>query len=284
MPTPKRVPKKNNKDDVEIQSFAIFTRSLQDGKSRFEQIGGKKEAIDGHVYFYTEKGEILGHSDKNGEYKFIPGVCCQVKGTSQDVTNYPCSIEFISYCFHSIEPIMFVFVNVSSEEVYFKLISKTFIQNDLGIQDPETHPKESKTISFNVSDLFTGDSNQLLDAFIHLSPNFSPQTKKELQSATPGQLEHHKNMITGILGEDSQKIFEMEALIFLEAPFDMTNLKSLRSKLNFTETEVNFYIEKLVAKEILTKVRDILSIADVSVGKSLLDELITKKGVEYVYG
>lgn len=286
MTSKKRVAKKNPKDDTETRSFAILDLARLNDLVRFERIGGKKEAIDGYLSFYEEDDSILRLPDQEGVLKNIPPVHYQVKGTEIPSTYYPCSLVFLGYCFDSIEPVFLFYVHTKrgSEKIYFKLIDKDFIRNTLNIENIQTYINDSKSVSFDESDVFTGDHKQLLDIFISKSPTFKEKSKKDVKPATADELQKHKEAIANILGDGNDKVLELEAFIFLGAPFDIFNLDTLRIKLGLTDKEMGFYIEKLLEKGVLTEKSEILSVSDVKVGKSLLDELITRKGIEYVYG
>jgi hypothetical protein len=270
-----RLKKKNATQDQEDSGNDLLKQSF--GKrAKFNFVLDNFPNLDGFLEFYDKDSFPLNKKP------FF-----QTKSTSiLTKTSYQYELEHLNYYFREPNPIILFFVNIPKKEIYYIIVSKHYISTVLKI-NPETYVGDTKTIEFSKLNLFTGDIDKLIsdydDEYLELTQ--IRQLEASSQGASKNEVSEHKRKVIQMVASEAEKIFMLEALFFFYFPANLTDIdliKKIADKVGVSGKELDYLLEKMFDSKILNNIKNLVSVQDPKVARKFLDDLITKKGVEYL--
>jgi hypothetical protein len=270
-----RLKKKNITKTQEDEGNDLLKKAFGN-RAEFTFVRDTYPNIDGFLELYSEDLYPL-----NKKYFF------QTKSTSKPENNsYSYEIEHLNYYFGEPAPTILFFVNIPKKEIYYLVASKHYISKVLNI-DPATHSDSTKTICFFKKNLFTGDIDKLISdyetEFFELT--HMRQLEATSQGASKNEVLEHKRKVTQMVASEAEKIYELEALLFFYFPVYLTNIdliKNIADKVGISGKEIDYLLVKMFDSGILNNIKNLVSVQDPKVARKFLNDLITKKGMEYL--
>lgn len=263
---------------------------LNSNEINIQHIGGNNPSTDGLVHFFNRDDSGPRTFEKYGRPQ-IAKTDYQLKSTNTRGKKKQCfSIEDLRYYSKCSNPVFVFLVDIPSRICYWEIIDSDYIIDKLKIADIDTTNIKSKTVHFKdekiignatVEDLFNDFTKISSTAS---SPTEIPSSDVKLEEE---KLAKYKDTLSQLIQGDLEKILDLEAMVFFHSPFTITEdavLQSILSKVELSTVEFEFYTNKLIATDIMTRVGDVLSVTDSKAAQGLLSELINRKGIEYVYG
>jgi len=281
-----RLKSKSKTHRQEDKSLKILSGLMDFDRIDILQHGGVVVSIDGEITFLDKNSEriVIKMNDK----EMLAITKYQVKSSYSPVKRSK-SIEIEDITDYVLRPphraILF-FVNIPLEKVYWEIIDENYVKYVLKIKDLKNPGCNSKTINFRSEKVFDGNSEILFQDFSNPQLDI-PSFPGAEEAATEEELKKYKTSLSKLIAEDLEKILTLEAMIFFYSPFLLTYdpvFTIILSKAEMTPVEFEFYTKKLIASGVMRKVGNVLSVNDSKAAQGLLNELINKKGVEYVYG
>lgn len=120
---------------------------------RISPYDGKYIGLDGRFEFFESNG---GSTGVTADY--------QLKGTTKDVTFYPCTKKFLERCWKSHGPVFLILANLSRDEIYWELIDQRYIKTFLGIPNITSFKGGTKRVKFAKEKIINNSEIPLLDA------------------------------------------------------------------------------------------------------------------------
>jgi hypothetical protein len=281
-----RLKSKSKTHRQEDKSLKILSGLIDFDRIDILQHGGVVISIDGEITFLDTNSKRIVIT-MNGK-EILAMAKYQIKSSYSPVKiSKSLKIEDITdYVLRPPHRAILFFVNIPLEKVYWEIIDENYVKYVLKIKDLKNPGCDSKTINFRSEKVFDGNSEILFQDFSNPQlriPSFSGAE----EAATEEELKKYKTSLSKLIAEDLEKILILEAMIFFYSPFLLTDnpvFQIILSKAEMSLVEFEFYTNKLVTSGIMTRVGDVLSVTDSKAAQGLLNELINKKGIEYVYG
>jgi hypothetical protein len=273
----------------EEDSLTILRSSLNSKDIFIQNIGGVNPSTDGILHFLNKDSTPRTFPKDNRE--LVAKTDYQLKSTTiQGKKTYSFSIKDLRYYSKCSHPVFIFFVDIPNKITYWELIDLAYIADVLKISDVDATTAKSKTVHFKDEKIIGNVTSEDLFSDFSKIPSKAPSPTEIPKAAVvieENKLTEYKGAVSQLIQGDLKKILDLEALIFFQTPFILTEvivLNTTLSKVELTLTEFNFYTEKLVSTGIMTRVGDVLSVTDSKAAQGLLSELINEKGIEYVYG
>lgn len=276
----------NPHDTTEKISSDMFSLVLhREGLSRVEKFGEKKEHVDGLVSFLTQDNQPLMIEGTNGARdKTFPHVFYQIKSTTvAGISHYDCDHRFLYRVFHDDVPTLMVFVNITDELIYYEYLSRAYIVENLSIPDIAQETRNEIRLNFTDTKILSG-AQQLIDGYQEERSRLE-SLETYGASSSPQEIKDHKDSIRGVMAKNVGTAYDLEALIYYNFPLKMSEVEKITAlcdKLSVSRKEFDYMVEVLGGVNAVQITDDLISVVDVKVAKTLLDDLITKRGMEFI--
>jgi hypothetical protein len=266
-------------DIQEDNSLQVFNNLVDFNTLDFINQGGKVVNYDGQLRILDDhrRSEVV---TLNGQ-DLVVDTKYQIKSSAKRTTAYPFDIKDLSDYVLQGRPVFVFLVNMEDRIVYYEVVNRKYVEYVLGI-DLKTTTQKTKTVRFHKQ--FTGNTGDLLYDFVECENIGIPKPEElpEAQEATRSEVTAHKALVGTI---DSDIIYDIEALMYLH-PLDEDDSApktSICLKLELEESDLDFYVRHMLKKGIIVKAGGKWVIQDVKVAKYFLEDLIERKGVDFVY-
>lgn len=255
-------------DLIEQNSKQIFESKLPLADRIFSWYGDKYPNLDGHIEFLSANGSTAVK------------MFFQLKSSEQNIIYHDCDLSFLNYCFQAAEPTFMVFVNIPQGKVYWEHITKSYIEDVLGIKNLTAFDQQTKRIKFSEERVIDSNTQNLIEECrkhyqdrskvkAEIENNISAEQKQIEILANDAQKEESveygtiKEKFTSLLGNMTDKMMLYFALVHILKPFylDQRGDKKRRILLKFlqiTDSQERFLIESLMNANLLGRVGELI--------------------------